>query len=459
MPSGRIALWKVRLLRFSLGAGPTLIYALLGVIRNKWLAQTLATAGLGTVVQVLAAMNWLGQAAGLGLGLPLSRSVAAARGLGNAGDERRAVRTAFRMVLVSALVVTGAAFLAAPWISRALLGSAEHAGLVRISVLGMAGLALAGTLLALFAGHGDVRAPLTLAAGGAGAATVLTFLFVPRFGLTGAILAAAILYPAGFVIALLLHRRDYRAALSASGRTRFEGREARAMLGVGGAGLVLGLLDQGTLLALRAHYVHAYGVAANGLLQAAIALSQQIGSLFYAYLTSYAFGTLSAAAGAAGPNAAAAVRAYTRRQWPALMLLAAAILALAMTGATPLLHLLYSSRFDPAKNLMTWALLGEFGRVGMQVWMLGALPLGGVRLLAPISLSYPISLAAAYAVFSAEGAGVTSLPRAYAVAGGCSLLAAGWFMSRRGVTLGARELLAVAAGAALLITLAVIILH
>jgi hypothetical protein len=153
------------------------------------------------------------------------------------------------------------------------------------------------------------------------------------------------------------------------------------------------------------------------------------------------------------------VRAYTRRQWPALLLLAAALLALAMVGAAPLLHLLYSSRFDPARTLMIWTLLGEYGRVGMQVWMLGALPLGGVRLLAPISVSYPLSLAAAYAVFSARGPDVTSLPRAYAVAGLVSLVTAGWFMSRRGVTLGARELLALAAGAALLVSLAIITLR
>ncbi|HEY7727649.1 MAG TPA: hypothetical protein VID50_04285, partial [Candidatus Eisenbacteria bacterium] len=125
----------------------------------------------------------------------------------------------------------------------------------------------------------------------------------------------------------------------------------------------------------------------------------------------------------------------------------------------PLLRLLYSSRFDPARTLMTWTLLGEFGRVGMQVWMLGALPLGGVRLLAPISLSFPLSLGVAYAGFCHAGAGPSSLPRAYAVAGGCSLLAAGWLMSRRGVTLGSREWLALAAGAALLAPVALVLLR
>jgi Na+-driven multidrug efflux pump len=446
-------LWRNRMLRFLLGAAPTFLYALLGIVRNKWLAHHLATAGFGTLVQVLAAMNWLGQATGLGLGLPLTRGVAAARAGADAAAERRMVHTAFTVVLVSAAIVVALALLAAPWISAAILGTREYAPLVRVSAVGIAGLALAGTLLAVFAGHGDVRAPLVLAAGGAGTATVLTFALVPRLGLAGATVAASILYPAGFLVALAWSRRRYSTALR--GSAPFDGAEARSMVGIGAAGLLLGLLDQGTLLALRAHYVHAHGVAANGLLQAALALAQMIGSLFYAYLTGYAFGIISGAAQAAGGGAPAAVRAYTRRQWPALILLAALLLGIAMVAAAPLLRLLYSSRFDPARPLMTWTLLGEFGRVGMQVWMLGALPLGGIRLLAPIMLSYPVSLAGGYALFTAAGAGPAALPRAYAVAGACSLAAAMLLMGRRGVAPGARDLLALAAGAALLAALAV----
>src|SRR5512139_1868848 len=266
MSTPRVDLWRNRLLRFLLGAGPTLLYALLGIVRNKWLAHHLATAGFGTLVQVLAAMNWLGQATGLGLGLPLTRGVAAARAGADAPGERRAVHTAFTMVLVSAAILAAGTLFAAPWISSALLGTSQYASLVRISAVGVAGLALAGTLLAVFAGHGDVRAPLVLAAGGAGTATVLTFAFVPGLGLTGATVAASILYPAGFLAALAWSRRRYATALR--GPAPFDGAEARSMLGVGAAGLLLGLLDQGTLLVLRAHYVHAYGVAANGLQQA-----------------------------------------------------------------------------------------------------------------------------------------------------------------------------------------------
>ena len=67
---------------------------------------------------------------------------------------------------------------------------------------------------------------------------------------------------------------------------------------------------------------------------------------------------------------------------------------------------------------------------------------------------FPASLAASYGVFAAAGAGVRSLPHAYAAAGLLSLAAAGLLMSRRGVTLSARDLAFTLAAAIALFALA-----
>jgi hypothetical protein len=202
-------------------------------------------------------------------------------------------------------------------------------------------------------------------------------------------------------------------------------------------------LDQGVLLAVRAHVVHANGPAANGLLQAALAMSQQVGALFYAYLGSYAFGKISATGSAAG------IQAYTRRQWLPLVAAAALVLAFAMVAAAPLLHLLYSSRFDPARAMMSYTLVGEFGRVCLQAVALGSLPLGGARLWFRIGLVQPASVAACYAAFAATGSGPLSLPRAYAAAGAVTFVAGSWMMARAGVSLGWRNLAVAAGGYAL----------
>lgn len=444
----RLAPWRDRFLRFSTGASATLVNALVGIIRNKWLAHHLEASGIGILAQVLSSQSWLGTATGLGLGLPVARAVGAATAAGDHYAARKTLWAAFTLLALAGSVVVAFGLLFAPPISQALLGSNAYAPLVRISMVGVVGIALQQTLVGLFAGRSDLRASFTFALAGGGVATMATLLLVPRLGLAGGALGAAILAPAGCVGALYLHRRAYASVMLAPPRPWLTRGLSRSLLTVAGAGLLSALIEQGTLLALRAHYIRLNGVASNGLLQAALALSQQVGALFYTYLGSYAFGKISGVDGVTG------TRDYTRRQWIPLMLLAALALGFTMLAATPLLRLLYSHRFDPAQPLMAWALVGEFGRVGLQAWALGSLPLGGARLWFPISLFFPVSLALTCAVFTATGAGLLSLPRAYAFAGLFAACAGGALMSRRGVTLAPRDIAVFLGGAAFLVLLA-----
>jgi len=87
-------------------------------------------------------------------------------------------------------------------------------------------------------------------------------------------------------------------------------------------------------------------------------------------------------------------------------------------------------------------------------WALGSLPLGGARLWFPISLVFSVSLGIAYALLVAAGAGPLSMPKAYAFAGLSAVLVCGMIMSRRGVTLGIRDIALFAGGEAALVLLA-----
>jgi len=435
MPSPRLRLWLDRSIRLIVSAGAILVTGLVSVVRNKWLAVHLATSGLGTLAQVVSAQIWLGTAAGLGLSFPLGREVGEALGR---NDPRAAARS-FWTALTLTTIFTGVAVLAgllfAPAISRALLGSPDHATLVRISMIGVAGFALSSTWNGLFAGKSDLSGPLAYAILGGAISVAATFLLVPRWGLAGGALAISVLYPAGLLGALAVRRRAYAADFTRPALPVFDWKVARGLLKIAGAALLLSLLDLGTLLAIRSSYLRANGVAANGLLQAALALSQQVGSIFYAYLARYAFGKVSAAA-AAG---AGAIQTYTRRQWTPLMIVAALAIGLSMVIAAPLLHLLYSDRFDPARPMMAYALFGEFCRVAVQAWALGALPLAGTGLWFAIGVSQPISVAGFYILLASRGAGTMSLPWAYAAAGIVTLFVAIVGMRSRGVAMGRRE--------------------
>ncbi|HEY6221446.1 MAG TPA: oligosaccharide flippase family protein, partial [Candidatus Eisenbacteria bacterium] len=330
MPSPRFELWKDRSLRFATGSGATISNALFGIIRNKWLATHLQTAGLGVLAQSTSAQAWLGTLAGMGLGLPVGRAVGAARGVYDA-TVRRTVWTALSLIVLGSLVVAAAGFLFAGPISRALLGSPDHALLIRIAALGGAGVALQGLFFGLFVGRSDLKANLTLSLIGGLASVTVTLALVPRWGLLGGAIGIAVLAPAGIAGVLLLHRRSYTGLLSPVPKPPLDLALARSILGVGAAVVLLTLVDLGTMITVRSHYLGLHGPAANGLLQAALALSQQVGTLFYAYLSNYAFGKVS------GLGGVAEVRAYTRRHWRPLILLAAPVFGLTMVASTPLL--------------------------------------------------------------------------------------------------------------------------
>jgi O-antigen/teichoic acid export membrane protein len=428
----RAALWRDRSFRFALGGGATVVTAVFAVVRNKWLAEHLSTAGLGVLAQVFSAQTWLGTAAGLGLSLPVAQAVGAATAASDGPALRRGLRTALGLVGGATLAVVILGLLLAPWLSQALLGSAAHGALLRIAMLGATGLAFQAVANGFFAGRSDLRSPLVMALAGGIVAVAVTMALVPRAGLMGGAIGSAVLVPSALLAVWWFRRPAHDVAGAGSQGPGFDAATGRMLLRVGLAALTLALLDQGTLLALRAHYLRANGVPANGLLQAALALAQQVSAAFMVYLTGYAFGRISGAGDAAG------IRDYTRRHWRALLGLAAAAFAVAMLFASPLIALFYSDRFVAARPLMAWALFAEFCRVMTQVWGLGALPIGGLRVWMPIGIAGPVAFVPAYALL-APVAGVLALPYAAVVAALAQLTTAAVLMSRRGVTLRAGD--------------------
>ncbi len=440
--------WWTRGGRLALGAWANVAGALGGAIRNKLFAHFLGTAGLGTLAQVLTAQTWAGTVAGLGLGVPLTVSIGNALARDDRDAIRRAVWTAFATIAAVVAVVGAAVIAFAPAIAHALLGPHADATAIRLSVLGIAGLAFQGSLQGLFAGRSDVRATVTYAIVGNVAACGVVAALLPAFGLPGAVFGAACFYAAAIAGTLWWHRRDYAPFFFPSPRPRVDAGIARRMLNVSLAALALSFLDQGVLMVVRTHFARVQGYDANGLLQAALALSQQVGAVFYSYLSAYAFGKVSGAADPAG------IGDYTRRQATPLLAVALAGFAVAMLGAIPLLHLLFTNRFDGAAPMLAWMLFGEFAKVGMQLWVFGALPLGGMRLLFPLGATYSIAMLAGYVAATALGLGRMSVAAAYAFAGLTALVVSGVVMSRRGAGFTPRGLLVLGLGLAVLGALA-----
>jgi O-antigen/teichoic acid export membrane protein len=448
MLASRMAPWKGRTLRFGLGAATAAVAALVGVARNKWIALHLGAEGVGVLGQVMAAQSWLGVAASLGLTVAVTRRLGAALGAGDTEAARRTAWTALALAGVAGALASVVTRAAAPQLATVLLGDARYAPLLRIIAAGIAGLAIQSVIQGIFAGRSDVRAGFTLGLGGGLAVVAATMLLVPGRDVAGAAIAVVLMFPVGIAVALLAHRREYAPLLRPAPRPLLDRGVARGLLGIGAAALTLAFIDQGTLLLMRAHYLREHGIAANGLLQAAVAISQQVAAPFCIYFAGYAIGRASAAADAW------AIESYTRRLWTPILLLAALACAAGMVGSGPLLSLLYADTFTAARPLMAWSLAGEFVRIAAQTWIIGALPLAGARRWLVIGLITDATLATAYVVLDNVGAGMLSLPLAYGASGVATLAAGIAFMARVGVRPRARDMALVAGGGLALAALA-----
>jgi len=158
--SDRTALWRDRLLRFAMGGGVTVVGALFAAVRNRWLGEHLAAAGIGVLAQIVSSQTWLATLAGMGLALPVARAVGAGSAAGDTAAVRRTTWTALTLVGGATALVVVSCLLLAPWVSQVLLGTAEHAALVRISMIGAAALSLLVVINGFFYGRSDVGAAM-----------------------------------------------------------------------------------------------------------------------------------------------------------------------------------------------------------------------------------------------------------------------------------------------------------
>jgi len=184
----------------------------------------------------------------------------------------------------------------------------------------------------------------------------------------------SLLFPLGCLGAILLRRRSTPALDPATGEGADRGMprssDGREL------GLVAALVKQAFFLTIRSHYVRTFGIEATASCSR-LAISQQVGSLFYAYSRA----TRSEDQRLVARRARATTHATLER----IMLLAAAALLVTSLGASPLLRLLYSHRFDPRQPLIAWR-LSAIRRIGSSRGP--GLPPPGAPPLAPLRSSF-----------------------------------------------------------------------
>lgn len=337
----------------SIIGGASVANIVIGLLRTKIAALLLGPAGVGFIALLQSLVSTGSAIAGLGVASSSVRQLAEAGGAedANAMDSNRQSL----LYLTAALAVAGAA---AFWLLRVPL--AEHVlGDAALSeMVGWLGLAVAFTLLgasqvALLNGYRRIGDMARVSVFGALLGTLLGIAALVLWGKEG-ILPYVISAPlAAMIVGAVIVRR-----MPSAERVRASLAEVRRrsvpMLKLGLSFMVAGVSTTGAFLAVRAIISQRLGAVALGHFSAAWMISMTyIGFVLQAMGTDY-YPRLTAAF-----HDRRLVNRMVNEQSDVALLLAAPVL-IGMQAAAPwVIHLLYSSKFDGAVDILRWQIMGD----------------------------------------------------------------------------------------------------
>jgi PST family polysaccharide transporter len=361
--SEQIASYRRILKSSSIIGGASVITILIGLVRTKILALLLGPAGVGLVSLYTGVMTTASTLATMGLDTVGTRQVAEAIGK----EDDHALAVARRAMFWGAMLFAFAGALIV-WtlrqvLARSVLGSDDHAGIVGWLSFGVA-LSVAGASQgALIQGMRRIGDMARLSVYGALLNTVGGLTLLWQWGAAGLVAFVLIGPLVGFLLGhWFVSRLPTVATQYVSIAEMTQQWQTLLRLGIPfmGAGLV-GMLVQ---LWIRVEVGNTLGNESLGHFQAAWTISMQYIGFVLAAMGADYYPRLSGVI----HDHRAATRLVNEQTEIALLLSAPVFIA--MIGLTPwVIHLLYSSAFLPAVDVLRWQVLGDVLKVAG--WPLG----------------------------------------------------------------------------------------
>ncbi|HEY0312460.1 MAG TPA: O-antigen translocase [Allosphingosinicella sp.] len=345
--------------------GATVVNLVVGVARQKVLALALGPAGVGTVGLMQGLVATAAAAGGMGLSSAGTRQIADAAGSGS--EERLALARKALVWLTSLLALCGALLL---WLLREPLAVAIFGTSAAASGFAMLGLAVALTIVgasqfSLLVGMQRIGDVARLTVFSALASTLIGVGAILAFG-SRAILFFVVSAPLAAALFGLFYTKRLPAPVRAPrGATALLG-NWQAMLSLGIATMLAGLITTATQLVGRTLVQRQLGAADLGAFQAASVITvTYLGLVLQAMSTDY-YPRLTRAVG--DPPTA---NRLVNEQTEVTLLLGGPVLLCVIGGAPWIVRLLYSSAFAGAADLLRIQIFGDTLRLAS--WPLGYL--------------------------------------------------------------------------------------
>jgi len=350
--------------------GASAITVALGIVRTKILAVLIGTAGMGLFGTLSSITALASGIAGMGLSTSGVRRIAEATAAGEQGKVERTAAALRRVTLILGLAGTLIVATGSVFISQATFGSAAYAGAIALLSLTVFLGVVSNSQIALVQGQRRIRDLALLNITGAVLSTGLSIPLVYFFREQGIVpfLIAVALFT---LLASWWYARKARIARVALRRDEAWG-EVRALLGMGAAFMVSGLLTTGVGYVTRLMILRQTNLEAAGYFQAAWNLSTvYVGFILSAMAADY-YPRLTGLA----DNHEALNRLVNEQTSSALLMALPGLLA-TLTFAPWVIAVLYSGEFAPAGDILRWQIIGVLGRV--LLWPAGYVLLAKAR--------------------------------------------------------------------------------
>jgi PST family polysaccharide transporter len=348
----------------SIMGGTAGITMLLSMLRTKFAAVLIGTAGAGLLANFGAIQGLVGTLAGLGLGSSAVRDVAAAVAAGDQAAIGRTVLTLRRMCWLTGLVGMAAMMALSPLLAQWTFGNQDHT--LEIAALGLIILFgnLSGGQTALINGMRRIGDLARLGVVSAVVGTAVSIGFYLWLGLRGIVPALVLASAINLLVTWRFAKRVPVPPASMTWAQSFN--TAGGMVKLGLVMMWTGLLSSVAAYATVKMITTSISLPAVGIYSAAFALSGMfvnfvlgaMGADYYPRLT--------------GVNHdKAAVNRLVNEQTEIGLLLAVPGLLATLSLAPWVIHIFYTAAFLPAVALLQWFILGCLGRVVS--WPLGFL--------------------------------------------------------------------------------------
>jgi O-antigen/teichoic acid export membrane protein len=345
-----------------------LVVSLGGLIRNKTMAVYLKPSGFGEFTQLTSIATLLYLFVQFGMSVGLSRNTAAA---GTIEERQRQLGTAnfLTITLAVASLCLMIPVILAPVGSGPMAALGLQTGLQQkvllVMLLSIAPIeALRNNYVSFLQGLIDVRSLSTRRSIAVLVSTAIAIPLVILFGALGACIQAAL---GTVLLAAVLGRRCRRLGYNPLS-LQWDRCTMLTLAAFGTASLVSSLANGSGDTLIRAHLIAKSGLAANGIYQAAVALSTQVTGLILGSIGAYSLATLSQKSD--GEKLTVRIESLFRVISP----LALVCLGLVGLLAHPLFSLLFSSQFYDGTKFLPLLLCANY--VQAAGWITGAPLLG-----------------------------------------------------------------------------------